>query len=124
VEAFFPVLVLLAIALVLCVGIYGVSTLLNPRNLPPVATKLNPYECGVKPEGGARQPFHSQFYLLAVLFLLFDVEAAFFFPWALVYRESLFAGAGGALLLAIAIYLGLLVLGLIYVFRKKVLELF
>jgi len=119
-EAFLPVLVLLAISLGLCVGIFGVSTLLNPRNLPPVATKLNPYECGVKPEGGARQPFHSQFYLIAVLFLLFDVEGVFFFPWALVYRESL--ASGGALLLAIAVYMGLLTLGLVYIFRKDCLE--
>ena len=86
----------------------------------PTAVKLSTYECGIPSDGNARQPFRSRFYLIAVLFLLFDVEAAFFFPWALVYRESLQQGA--ALLFAMLAYLSFMALGLVYIFRKKCLE--
>jgi NADH-quinone oxidoreductase subunit A len=118
-DAFLPVGILLICALLLCVGLFTVKRLLGPRN--PVASKLSVYECGVKPEGNARAPFKTGFYLIAVLFLLFDVEAAFFFPWALVYKESLAQGPG--LLIAMLVYMGLLVLGLVYIFRKDCLKL-
>ena len=100
-------------------AIFLVTNILGPKN--PTAAKLSPYECGVKPEGNARTPFRIHFYLIAVLFLLFDVEAAFFFPWALVYRESL--QTDGTLLLALLVYMGLMVLALIYIFRKDCLRL-
>jgi len=118
-EAFLPVGFLLIFALLLCIGLFTVKRLLGPRN--PVAAKLAVYECGVTPEGSARAPFKTAFYLIAVLFLLFDVEAAFFFPWALVYRESL--AQGPALLIAMLVYMSLLVLGLVYIFRKDCLKL-
>ena len=118
-EAFLPIAILLAFAVVLSLGIFVVTNLLGPKN--PTAAKLSTYECGVKPEGNARQPFKIQFYLVAVLFLLFDVEGAFFLPWALVYRESL--KAGPTLLFAMVVYLVLMVLGLVYVFRKDSLRL-
>lgn len=86
----------------------------GPRN--PIAVKLTTYECGVAPEGNARTPFKSHFYLIAVLFLLFDVEAVFFFPWALIYKESL--AEGMTVLVAGTIYLSLMGLGLVYIFRK------
>lgn len=117
-EAFAPIAILLVVALTLCLGIFGITNILGPKN--PIPAKLSPYECGVKPEGSARTPFKTRFYLIAVLFLLFDVEGAFFFPWALVYRESLAQSA--TLLLALAVYMGLLVLGLIYIFRKDALQ--
>jgi NADH-quinone oxidoreductase subunit A len=118
-EAFLPIGMLLIIALVLSVGIFAISTLLGPKN--PLPIKLAPYECGIKAEGTAHHPFKSRFYLIAVLFLLFDVEGAFFFPWALVYRESL--AIGPELLIVGLFYLGLVALALVYVFQKKVLEL-
>lgn len=117
-EAFAPIAILLIVALTLCAGIFAITNILGPKN--PLASKLSPYECGVKPEGNARTPFKTRFYLIAVLFLLFDVEGAFFFPWALVYRDSL--QSGGTLLLALAVYMGLLALGLVYIFRKDALE--
>lgn len=118
-EAFFPIIILLVLAIVVSAGIFVITNILGPRN--PSAVKLSVYECGVKPEGNARAPFKNRFYLIAVLFLLFDVEAAFFLPWALVYRDSL--RHGGALLGAMIAYLFFLVLGLIYIFRKNALEL-
>ncbi len=118
-ENFFPILILFGLALVVCVAILILTTILGPNN--PSAVKLSVYECGVKPEGTARQPFKNRFYLIAVLFLLFDVEGAFFFPWALVYRESI--ATGPELLIAISVYLALLILGLVYILRKDCLEL-
>lgn len=118
-ESFLPVAILLIYAVIVCGAIFLLTTVLGPSN--PLASKLSVYECGVKPEGTARRPFKMHFYLIAVMFLLFDVEAAFFFPWALVYRESLKTDA--TLLIALMVYMGLLVLGLIYVFRKDALRL-
>ncbi len=117
-EAFLPVALLFIMAIVLSAGILAVTSILGPKN--PTAVKLSPYECGVKPESNARAPFKIRFYLIAVLFLLFDVEGAFFFPWALVYRESLHNGPG--LLIAMLAYLAFMVLGLLYIYRKNVLE--
>lgn len=117
-ESFWPIAILAGLALVLCVGILAITTILGPKN--PLKSKLSPYECGVRPESDARTPFRNRFYLIAVLFLLFDVEAAFFFPWALVYRESL--AEGPALLIAMGIYLAFMILALVYVFKKDALE--
>jgi NADH-quinone oxidoreductase subunit A len=118
-DAYLPIAILLVFALCVCGGILGLTTLLGPKN--PLPSKLNPYECGVKPEGSARAPFRNRFYMIAVLFLLFDVEAALFFPWALVYRESLMQGP--ELLVALLVYMVLMVLGLAYIFKKQALEL-
>jgi NADH-quinone oxidoreductase subunit A len=117
--AFLPIAILFVFALVVCGAIFGITNILGPKIL--AKDKLTTYECGVKPEGSARTPFRLQFYLIAVMFLLFDVEAAFFLPWALVYRESL--ATGGALLLAMSVYLGLVVVGLLYIYKKDCLKL-
>lgn len=101
------------------IGIILLSAVLGSQNNKK--TKLSTYECGVTPEGTARIPFKARFYLIAVLFLLFDVEAVFFFPWALVYRESIRQDAG--LLFAMLAYMAFMVLGLVYILRKNVLEL-
>jgi NADH-quinone oxidoreductase subunit A len=118
-EHFLPIGFLFVFAVCLCIGIFAVTNLLGPK--VTTAAKLSVYECGVKPEGNARTPFRTSFYMVAVLFLLFDVEAAFFFPWALVYKESL--QEGGALLLAFGVYMTLFILGLVYIFRKDGLKL-
>jgi NADH-quinone oxidoreductase subunit A len=120
VEAFAPIAILLVFAVCLCLGIYLATNLFGPRN--PLPGKLGIYECGTKPEGNAHAPFKTQFYLVAVLFLLFDVEAVFFFPWALVYRESL-RTSGGTLLAAMVAYLFFMVIGLVYIFKKDVIRL-
>ena len=119
-EAFVPVVFLFVLGIVVSATIFAISNLLNPKLRPAPAVKYQPYECGVRPEGSARAPFRTRFYMIAVLFLLFDVEGVFFLPWARVYRESL--AEGGALLVAILVYMFLMVLGLVYIFRKRVLE--
>ena len=111
----FPLAVLLGLGGLVSAGLFLLPKILGPKN--PVPSRLRTYECGVRPEGEAHAPFPSRFYLVAVLFLLFDVEVAFFFPWALVYRKSV--AAGPELLLAFFAYLTFVVIALFYVYRKK-----
>src|SRR6201981_67664 len=82
----------------------------NPR-------KLSPYECGVHPIGTARERFSVKFYLVAMLFLLFDIEAVFLFPWAVVYRDLKLFGFFEMLLFIAAV-----LAGYIYVWKKGALE--
>lgn len=95
------------------------SYILGVKN--PLRVKLSTYECGVDPEGNPHAPFFSRFYLLAVMFLLVDVEAAFFFPWAVAYRASL--AEGQLLLVALVFYLAIFSIGLFYILRKNCLGL-
>lgn len=112
--AFLPVGILLIVALCFCGLVYFATTHLGPDN--PLPKKLSPYECGVTAEQNVRTPFEFRYYVIAVLFLLFDVEAAFFLPWALVYRESL--GVDATLLVAFLVYSFFVVIGLVYIVRK------
>lgn len=114
-EAFAPVGVLLFFALVVSGSIYVLTTLLGPRVKSP--GKLATYECGVSVESEGRRPFEMRFYYVAVLFLLLDIEAAFFFPWALVFREVILIDP--TIFFAMLAYLFFLVLGLFYIYRKK-----
>ena len=83
----------------------------------PNARKLAPYECGMNPIGTARDRFSVKFYLVAMLFLLFDIEAVFLFPWAVVYRDLRLFGFFEMLLFIVAI-----LAGYIYVWKKGALE--
>ena len=83
----------------------------------PTPEKLTPYECGMQPVGTARERFSVKFYLVAMLFLLFDVEAVFFFPWAVVYRELRLFG-----FLEMLLFIAALLAGYIYVWKKGALE--
>jgi NADH-quinone oxidoreductase subunit A len=83
----------------------------------PDPRKLAPYECGITPTGNARERFSVKFYLVAMLFLLFDIEAVFLFPWAVVYRDLKLFGFFEMLLFILAI-----LAGYIYVWKKGALE--
>lgn len=93
----------------------GLARLIAPRK--PGKEKLSSYECGVETSGDAWVQFRVQYYLFAILFVVFDVEALFLFPWAVVFREMGMAG-----LAAMAIFLGILALGLAYAWQEGVLE--
>jgi NADH-quinone oxidoreductase subunit A len=99
---------------------FFLNRLLAPRN--PNYEKLTSYECGEEPTGSAWLPFNSRFYVIALIFLLFDVEMVFVFPWATVFgsHEILAADArwGWFSLAEMFIFLGILILGLVYVWRK------
>ena len=100
--------------------LFGVNRLLAPRN--PNKEKLSTYECGEDPTGDAWLPFNSRFYVIALVFLLFDVEMVFVFPWATVFADkniiALDARWGWFSLTEMFIFLGILILGLAYVWVK------
>ena len=83
----------------------------------PNAVKLDPYECGIEPESNARGRYSVRFYIVAMLFVIFDVETVFLFPWALRYRQLGWYGVGEA-----GVFLAFLVVGYVWIFRKGALE--
>lgn len=99
---------------------FFVNRLIAPRN--PTAEKLISYECGEDPIGNAWLPFNSRFYVIALVFLLFDVEMVFVFPWATVFGSHAIIAAdarwGWFSLVEMFIFLGILILGLVYVWVK------
>ncbi|MBB5871483.1 NADH-quinone oxidoreductase subunit A [Allocatelliglobosispora scoriae] len=108
-------LLLLATGLVF-VGAFGANRLLRPSSPASPAGKFETYECGLDPVGGGWAQVHIRYYLYAYLYLLFAVEAAFLFPWAVVYLEQ-----GSTTVVEMAIFVGVLALGLLYAWRKKAL---
>jgi NADH-quinone oxidoreductase subunit A len=99
-------------ALLVAVAV-GASSLLRPKN--PTTTKSQSYECGIDPVGGGWSQTHVRYYIFALLFLIFDVEAVFIFPWA-VQLESL----GVFALVEMVIFIAILLAGLVYAVRKGV----
>lgn len=92
-----------------------IAKLISPRSFNP--QKGEPYECGIPTRGESMSQFKVGYYLFAILFLMFDVETVFLFPWAVRMREL---GTDG--LVSIAVFFGILVLGLVYAWRKGALE--
>ncbi|HKA42309.1 MAG TPA: NADH-quinone oxidoreductase subunit A [Burkholderiales bacterium] len=88
----------------------------------PDAEKLSPYECGFEAFEDARMKFDVRYYLIAILFILFDLEIAFLFPWAIVLRDAQQDGAGMFVFLAMVVFLGILVVGFVYEWMKGALE--
>ncbi|TMQ66797.1 MAG: NADH-quinone oxidoreductase subunit A [Candidatus Eisenbacteria bacterium] len=79
--------------------------------------KLLPYECGVTPVGTARERFHTRFYLVAMLFIVFDIETVFIYPWAVVFKQLAMFG-----LIEMGVFIAILLAGLVYVWGKGALE--
>jgi len=115
IEAYFPVLFQVLLAMVVAAGLIGASALLGHRVRNRV--KDIPYECGITPTGSARERFSVKFYLVAMLFILFDIEAVFLYPWAVVYRElKMFA------FIEMLLFLILILAGFFYIWKKGVLN--
>jgi NADH-quinone oxidoreductase subunit A len=114
---YFPVLLLIALAIGFSAGMLLVSKLAGKvGRRPPV--KDTPYECGMVPIGEGTPRFSVRFYLVAMLFILFDIEVVFLYPWAVVYREMLVTHANlifGAMLS----FLGILTVGYVYAVKKQ-----
>lgn len=114
-QNYLPILIFLMIG-----GVIGVIALilgyaLGPKR--PDAAKNSPYECGFEAFDDARLPFDVRFYLVAILFIIFDLETAFLVPWAVVFRQLGWFG-----IISMGIFLGLLVVGFIYEWKKGALE--
>ena len=112
---FTGVLVILVVGVLLVGGMLGVHLLLGPRREFP--EKQEPFECGEKPIVSPHQRFAVKFYLVAILFVVFDVEAVFFFPWGAVFQEVGWFGFG-----AMSVFVVPLVVGLAYEWMKGALE--
>ncbi len=117
---FANVLVFFALAFVLCGLMLGLGMLLRPSN--PTPGKLSTYECGEPPSGSAWINFNIRFYLIALVFVIFDVELAFIYPVAAVFKDWIEHGQGVAALLEVVTFLGILGVGLVYVWVKGDLE--
>ncbi len=115
---YIPVLVMMAAGLIVASAGIFVSHLMGPKFKSKL--KDSPFECGVPPLGDARQRFSVRFYLVAILFLLFDVEALFFFPWAMVFKEYL--QFGPFILIEMAVFIAVLLVGYIYAIKRGALE--
>lgn len=113
--AFLPILMMVVVATGFAVGSLIASHYLGRRINDPA--KLAPYECGVTPVGTARERFHTRFYLVAMLFIVFDIETVFIYPWAVVYRQLALFG-----LIEMAVFVAILLAGLVYVWGKGALE--
>jgi NADH-quinone oxidoreductase subunit A len=117
---FANVLVFFALGLVLCGVMMGLGLLLRPSN--PGPWKLTTYECGEPPSGGAWINFNIRFYLIALVFVIFDVELAFIYPVVTVFRDWVARGQGLFALVEIVVFIGILAVGLVYVWAKGDLE--
>ena len=117
---FANVLVFSGLAVLFLGGMLALGSLLRPNNPEPL--KLTTYECGEPPTGNAWMNFNIRFYLVALIFVIFDVEVAFIYPVAAVYKEWVMNGQGLFALAEIGLFLGILFVGLVYVLAKGDLE--
>jgi NADH-quinone oxidoreductase subunit A len=114
---FLPIFVLLFISTALAVLIIFISILFGPRKRAANAAKVAPYESGMRAIGQGQRRFPVRFYLIAVLFILFDIEVIFFYPWAVAFRQLGWFG-----LIQMMVFVGILLAGYIWVWKKGALE--
>jgi NADH-quinone oxidoreductase subunit A len=114
-ELYFPVLLQALIAMAIAAGMLGASYLLGKRVRNPV--KDLPYECGITPTGNARERFSVKFYLVGMLFILFDIEAIFLYPWVVVYRDLKMLA-----FVEMLIFIVLILSGFYYIWKKGALD--
>lgn len=110
-----PIFVFLLVAFAVAAGTLLVAALIRPRH--PEKVKGMAYECGVEPVDGARQRYTVRFYIVAILFIVFDVETIFLYPWAVQFKR---VGAYG--FVEMLIFLGILVLGYVWAWKKGALQ--
>ncbi len=114
-EAYVPILIFAFVAVGFAIFTLTLASLIRPERYSKV--KLEPYECGIEPETDARDRYSIRYYLVAMLFVIFDVETVFMFPWAVIMdRLALFG------LIEMLVFLFILVVGYVYAWRKGALE--
>lgn len=115
INEYLAVLIFFVVALGFTIG--GLVTAFLVRNSKPGYEKETTYECGEEPVGGAWIQFNMRYYFFAILFVIFDVEVIFLFPWAVEYKKLL-NNFGVFAFLEMALFLGILILGLVYAWKK------
>jgi len=120
-QSYFPIGLVLVVALVMAVLMLALAGILGPRRFS--AVKSSPFECGSDPIGSARERFSVKFYVVAILFIVFDIEAIFLYPWAVLLLPSEgYAGLGWTGLATMGIFVATLLAGLAYVWKKGVID--
>ena len=114
-RVYFPVLVQFIVVVAIATAILGLSAWVGVKR--PSREKLSPYECGIPPVGNSRERFSISFYLVGMFFILFDVEAVFLYPWAVVYKSLKWFG-----FLEMFLYIAILLAGYIYIWKKGALD--
>jgi NADH-quinone oxidoreductase subunit A len=114
-QVYFPIFVLIFVVTAVAILIIGLSWILGRRI--PTREKLSTYECGNEPIGDARGRFPIKFYLIAILFIVFDIEVVFLYPWAVVYKKLALFG-----LIEMGVFLLILMVGYFYILKKGALK--
>jgi NADH-quinone oxidoreductase subunit A len=112
---YLPILMVVIVGVLFAAVTIALSHIVMPRRVN--AKKLAPYECGVEPVGSARNRFSIKFYLVAVLFILFDIEVVFLYPWAVAFRRLGLYG-----LIEMALFVLILLVGYVYLLKKRALD--
>jgi NADH-quinone oxidoreductase subunit A len=120
-SAYIPVLIYAALVIA-----FPAVTLVLAKFIRPASTsfgaKLKPYECGIPPESDARGRYSVRFYIVAMLFVIFDVETMFLIPWAILYKGWVAAHLGLFALVSMVVFLGILLVGYLWLYKKGALE--
>ncbi len=114
-RSYLPALLMLALAVGFTLVTVAASRFVGPFR--PSREKNMPYECGIEPVGTARERFSVKFYLVAMLFIVFDIEAVFLYPWAVAFRQLRLFG-----LIEMLVFIALLLVGYVYIWKKGALE--
>ncbi len=114
-RSYLPILILLGLSVVQAVGIVVLSRLASPTR--PTPAKSSPYESGITPLGNTRERFSVKFYLVAILFIVFDLETIFLIPWGVMFRDLGLFG-----LVEMAVFMLILLVGLVYAWKKGALQ--
>jgi len=118
---YLPIILVVGVVTVIGIGILFVNKILGPKVHSDV--KMATFECGSDPIGTARQRFNVKFYLVAIFFIVFDIEAVFMYPWAGLFREMIVEpGVGWTTFAEMFIFVGILGAGLVYVWRRGALD--
>lgn len=112
---YIPIVIMFVVALGFVVTTMFVTHLLGPKKKS--AVKLDVFECGIEAQGNARLPFSIKYFLVAILFVLFDVEVIFMYPWAVNFQRLGMAG-----LIEMLMFMGFLLVGFVYIIRKRALK--
>ena len=114
-EAYIPIVLMLALGLIAGIVFSSISRWIGPKR--PTEEKLSTYESGMEPVKSALERFSVKFYLVAMMFILFDIEIVFMYPWAVMFRELGFAG-----FIEMMVFIGILLVGYLYILKKGALE--
>jgi len=117
---YLPLLIHFLLAIGLATAIVVLSWIIGERK--PTRAKMSPYECGMTPIGDARERFSVKFYMVAMLFILFDVEAIFLYPWAIILRKMKHDGQAVFGLTEMFVYIGIVLVGFWYIWKKGALD--